>query len=111
MASASTALLPPLVSLVGAFCVGAFCVGACSVVCSVVTVCSTASAPAAGGVVVVARPVDGALPAAGVPAVDLVPLLVVTLSFSRVRRVRCHTTPGEQQISPDAGVMARQALG
>jgi len=60
---------------------------------------------------VVARPVDGALPAAGVPAVDLVPLLVVTLSFSRVRRVRCHTTPGEQQISPDAGVMARQALG
>jgi hypothetical protein len=72
--------------------VGAFCVGVCSVVCSVVSVCSTASAPAAGGVVVVARPVDGALPAAGVLAVDLVPLLVVTLSFSRVRRVRCHTT-------------------
>jgi len=83
MASASTVPLPPLLSLVGAFCVGA---------CSVVTVCSTGSAPAAGGVVVVARPVDGALPAAGVLAVDLVPLLVVTLSFSRVRRVQCHTT-------------------
>jgi len=112
MASASTALVPPLPSAAGALsvavsvavcpvavCPVAVCpVAVCPVavypvaVCPVSTVFSTAGAPAAVVVAVAARPADGAPPAAGVLAADLVPLLVVTMSFSRVRSVQCHTT-------------------
>jgi hypothetical protein len=88
MASASTVLVLPLLSLVGAFSAfSAFCTASAAVAVADVGADAVADVVAAA-----ALPADESPSAAGSLAVDLVPLLVVTLSFSRVRSVQCHTT-------------------